>query len=394
MPSRVIGEKPITKEVLEALIKSGIAEGDTLDYKRAINLEKSQAKLELCSDVASFANGFGGEIVFGMDEDGNGKAKELVALAGLAKDSTERQLRQIFNAHVDPPIPGLRFEEVELSPGAFVVVLRIPRSWSRPHCVLGNPPVFPIRDGSHKRNLKVRELREAFGLSESISGRMRQFRSERIAALVAGDGPTALAATSLIVLHVLPLRAFDEPEFLDVRTAMTKDALLWPINTDGLNKKINFDGLLTYCPGFGAPVESYVQLFRDGCIEAVNANILARGGANKLLYSGYEPLVEAALRKYMSFLRGEGVEPPVFLALSLVNAKGYGIPLPDGFGGMDLSPPTIDRELLLVPETRVDSYADNYYDVLREPFDRVWQASGRIGSINYKDGVWVRKEGI
>src|ERR1700731_309910 len=189
MPSRVIGEKPITKEVLEALIKSGIAEGDTLDYKRAINLEKSQAKLELCSDVASFANGFGGEIVFGMDEDGNGKAKELVALAGLAKDSTERQLRQIFNAHVDPPIPGLRFEEVELSPGAFVVVLRIPRSWSRPHCVLGNPPVFPIRDGSHKRNLKVRELREAFGLSESISGRMRQFRSERIAALVAGDGP-------------------------------------------------------------------------------------------------------------------------------------------------------------------------------------------------------------
>jgi len=393
MPGRIIGRKPITKEVLEELIRSGIPEGDTLDYKRAINLEKPQARIELCADAASFANASGGDIIFGMDEDGNAKAKELVALSDFARDSTERQLRQIFNAHVDPPIPGLSFEEVELSPGAFVLVLRIPRSWNRPHTVLGNPPSFPRRDGSHKRNMKVRELREAFGLSESIAERMKQFRAERIAALVAGNVPTALEANALVVVHLLPVRAFDGPLLLDVRDVITKDALLWPIQGRGVTKKINFDGVLTYSPSFG-PSESYVQVFRNGCVEAVNATILPREAEGMIFSTSYEPLVESGLRKYLSFLLGEGVEPPIFIAISLLNARGYDFRIPDRFGEYETPQSGIDRDVLIIPETRIDSYADTYYDVLKEPFDRIWQATGRIGSINYTDGKWNRKEGI
>lgn len=60
MPARIIGPNPVTREVLDELIQSGIREGETLDYKRAINVGKSQAKLELCADVASFANASGG----------------------------------------------------------------------------------------------------------------------------------------------------------------------------------------------------------------------------------------------------------------------------------------------------------------------------------------------
>jgi hypothetical protein len=169
--------------------------------------------------------------------------------------------------------------------------------------------------------------------------------------------------------------------------------MLRPINTHGLSMKINFDGVLTYSPGFGGPVQSYVQLFRDGCMEAVNANILSSAADRKFLYSGYELLIETALRKYMSFLQSEGIEPPIFVALSLVNAKGYAIPVPDVIGEMDRGDASIEDDVLLVPETRIDSYAETYYAVLQDPFDRVWQACGRIGSLNYKDGVWIRKEG-
>ncbi len=393
MASRVIRESPISKEALDALIASTIPEGQTLDYKRAINVETAKAKLEFCADVAAFANASGGEIIFGMDEDSDGKAKALRPLQDFAQDRTELQLRQILNAHVDPAIPGLVFEVVGLSSGNSVLVLRIPRSWNRPHSILGEIPAFPIREGARKRNLKARELREAFVLAESVSDRMRRFRSGRIAVLAAGDGPAALAAKSLIVLHVMPVQAFDQPTLLDIRSAMRKDALLSPIDAAGFTMKINFNGLLTYSPGFGGPVQSYVQLFRDGCIEAVNADILRRGGDQKLLYSGYEPRIEAALRKYMSFLQSEGIQPPIFAALSLVNAKGYAIPVPDAFGEMDAGHSAIGDDVLFIPETRIDSYAETYYGPLREPFDRIWQACGRVGSLNYKDGVWTRREG-
>jgi len=378
---------------LEALIASAIPEGQTLDYKRTLNVETAKAKLEFCADVAAFANASGGEIIFGMEEDGDGKAKAVKPLGDFAQDRTERQLRQILNAHVDPAIPGLVFEVVELSSGNHVLVLRIPRSWNRPHSILGDTPAFPIREGALKRNLKVRELREAFVLAESVSDRMRRFRSRRVAVLASGDGPAALVAKSLIVLHVMPVQAFDRPSLLDIRSAMRKDSLLWPIDATGLTMKINFDGLLTYTPGFGGPVHSYVQLFRDGCIEAVSADILMRGGDQKFLYSGYEPRVEAALRKYMSFLQSEGIQPPIFAALSLVNAKGYAIPVPDPFGEMDAGQSTIDDDVMFIPETRIDSYAETYYAPLREPFDRIWQACGRVGSLNYKDGAWDPKGG-
>ena len=95
-----------------------------------------------------------------------------------------------------------------------------------PHSILGDAPAFPIREGAQKRNLRVRELREAFVLAESVSDRMKRFRSGRVAVLVSGEGPAALVAKSLIVLHVMPVQAFDRPTLLDIRSAMRKDALL------------------------------------------------------------------------------------------------------------------------------------------------------------------------
>ena len=152
-------------------------------------------------------------------------------LVGFAKDATERQLRQIFNAHIDPPISGLRFEEVEFSASKFILAFRIPRGWNRPHCVLATPPLWQVRDGNHKRHMKVGELRDGFGAAQSVSDRMKRFRAERIATLVAGENPAAMAGRSLIVLHVMPLRSFDDPLSMDLRTVVSKQALLFPMPT-------------------------------------------------------------------------------------------------------------------------------------------------------------------
>jgi hypothetical protein len=47
------------------------------------------------------------------------------------------------------------------------------------------------------------------------------------------------------------------------------------------------------------------------------------------------------------------------------------------------------RDVLIIPETPIYEYSSNYYDALKEPFDRVWQTCGQLGSINYKEGKWL-----
>src|SRR6266446_1515806 len=86
-----------------------------------------------------------------------------------------------FDSNIEPPVPGLRFCPVEIQSAEFALVLRIPRSWARPHALLGDSLQFLVRDGNRRRPFTLRELREAFGLSASIAERMKQFRAERIA---------------------------------------------------------------------------------------------------------------------------------------------------------------------------------------------------------------------
>src|SRR5262249_3455513 len=231
----------------------------------------------LCAEIASFANASGGDIAFGIDEK-EGVASELAALPDFDADRTELQLRQIFDSNIEPPVPGLQFCPVELGRKQFALVLRIPRSWARPHALSGDVLQFQVRDGNRRRAFSLRELREAFGLSASIAARMKQFRAERIGSLVTGDTPVPMSSRTLFVLHVMPQSAFDTPPSVDVSFLMKNSTLIWPMHDTGFSKKLNFDGVVSYFPGDHTPVKTkearvYTQVFRDGCVEAVTAEI-------------------------------------------------------------------------------------------------------------------------
>lgn len=384
---RLFPENEITVDMLRTLITSKIGEGQAIEFKRAIDVSDAKAKKNLSAEVASFANASGGDIVFGMEEK-SGTASKLVPLPGFDADKIELQLRQIFTSNIEPPVPGLRFCPVEIRSGKFVLVLRITRSWARPHALLGDNPQFLVRDGNRRRVFTVRELREAFGLSASIAERMKKFRAERIASLVAGDAPAPLSSRRLMVLHVMPQSAFDSPQSIDLSFVMKNDVLIWPMHATGLSKKLNFDGVLSFFPGVGGhpePVRSYVQVFRDGCVEAVTTEIFHSVDGRKLIFPGYESPVEEALHSHLTLLQRLGIEPPIFVGLGFIGARDYSFELP-GFLTERTSP--IGRDVLIIPETPIYAYSDTYHDVLRESFDRVWQTCGRFGSPNYTDGKW------
>jgi Schlafen, AlbA_2 len=394
MAARLLPQGEITVDMLRTLIKSEIAEGQTIEFKRLIDITDENAKKKLSAEIASFANASGGDIVFGIDEK-EGRASKLIPLPAFDPDKTELQLRQIFNSNIEPPVPGLQFCSVEVGPKKFALVLRIPRSWSRPHALVGEFPQFPVRDGNRRRTFTLRELREAFGLSASIAARMKEFRAERIASLVNDNAPAPLSSRTLFVLHVMPQSAFDTPQSVDLSFLMKDDTLIWAMRDTGPSKKLNFDGVLSYFPGDHLPVQSkavraYVQVFRDGCVEAVTTEIFHDDEVEqqpKIIFSSYEESVEKALRNHLNLLQKLEIDPPIFVSLAFIGAKDYSLLLPGKYG-LDKSSSPIGRDVLIVPETPIYEYSSTYYDVLKESFDRVCQTCGELNSINYKDGKW------
>ena len=394
MAARLLRQGKITVDMLRSLIESKIGEGQTIEFKRLIDITDANSKKKLSAEIVSFANASGGDIVFGIDEK-EGKASKLIPLSGFDPDKTELQLRQIFDSNIEPPVPGLQFCPVEVARKKFALVLRIPRSWARPHALLGEFPQFMVRDGNRRRAFTPRELREAFGLSASIAERMKQFRADRIRSLVNDETPVGLSSHMLFVLHVMPQSAFDTPQYVDLSFLMKNNTLIWPMRNTGFSKKLNFDGVLSYFPGDYLPlktkaVRSYVQVFRDGCLEAVTTEIFQDDveGLPKGIFHSYEALVEKALYNHLSLLRELEIDPPIFVSLAFIGARDYSLLFPGQFGLEKCSSP-IGRDVLMIPETPIYEYSSTYYyDVLKESFDRVWQTCGQLGSINYTDGKW------
>lgn len=392
MATYVLSRAEINKDGLLGLIQSRVEEGQTIDFKRTVNLSADEAKRDLCIDVSAFANASGGDIVFGMDQTKAAVAKALVPLPNFNSDKIELQIRQICRSRIDPPVPGLRFHPVELNPKEFVLVLRIPRSWDRPHALAGEPTTFHVRDGKGNRSMTVRDLREAFDSATSIGERMQRFRTQRIANLLTGEAPAPLAGRSFIALHILPVSAFDHRTRIDIGRIMKDDykPLLWPINAAGFSQRINFEGLLSYHPSLGKPVDSYVQVFNDGCIEAVSVPMFIGVDGETMIPATYEHRIEKGLRNCLNLLQRQGLEPPFFVSVAFVGTEGFRLFSINSLGENEQSVP-IDRDVLVAPEILVESYAATYYDVLYEAFARIWQACGILDSPNYTDGQWSSK---
>ena len=68
----------VTEADLQALIDHEVRESRTLDYKRDWPTERD-ARVEIAKDVCAFANSLGGDLVFGIREEG-GAAAGIVPL--------------------------------------------------------------------------------------------------------------------------------------------------------------------------------------------------------------------------------------------------------------------------------------------------------------------------
>lgn len=409
----------ITEDHLRSLIDDQVAELRFVEYKRELPGTSDRDKKEFLADVCSFANSAGGDLIYGITESG-GTPRELVGVDAGNVDAEISRLENSIRDGIEPRIPGIKHQPVRLESGKHCLVIRVPRSFVRPHVVTyKNHWKFYARASNGKHQMDIGEVRRAFVLSESVADRIRAFRADRLGRVVSGDALVPIKGTSRVVLHVVPISAFDSPYSvvdLDIRRPPFNERVLLPISViastpseEELDQvlsgypsnfwpRYNFDGVLCDFQvgragsGYAA---GYVQLFRTGIIEAVDNYAFDEEEGMPPIdghIDGYrldEALIKA-VHRYFRLLRELGVEPPVFLLLSLVGVRGYQMQYVPHSYRSALHP--VDRDDLVVPEVMVESLEPDLHALqrlMRPLLNAVWNACGLPRSLHYDEsGNW------
>ena len=399
----------IEKADIDGLVAGGVGESRTLDYKEALPGGTDEEKKEFLYDASSFANAAGGLIIYGVKEarDANNKPTGIPASAdGLAAANVDAEilrLENIIRTGVDPRIPSARFKIISGFKDGPVLLLRVDQSWASPHMVIfKNASRFYSRNSAGKYPLDVREIRAAFALSESIPERIRRFRDDRLARIVAGETPVDIASRGKFVLHMVPVTAVESGKLVEVNQDkigwLSAPRLSWVGVARDQQHRYNLDGSLVYDRVIVVPNEkpvcrSYAQLFRSGAIEAVAA-LDNPTGMDGYIAQDFEPMLIQPFREYMAQMQLLGIQPPVFVMSTLLGVKGFYLwvstdEYPESVRGAGANVP-FDRDVMLLPDLIIEDLNTPAEEILRPAFDALWQAGGWERCHRYnKDGKWI-----
>lgn len=380
----------IMEEDLQFLKDNSVLEGKTIEYKQQLPSNSVSDKKQFLADISSFANASTGDLIFGVVEE-RGIPQSIEGLDIADIDEEKLRLENMIRDGLEPRITGTSIKPIPLSNSRTVLVIRVPKSWNSPHRVIyDGHDKFYSRNSSGKYPIDVAELRIAFNLSEALADRIRRFRPERISKIIANETPIPLNDTAKIVLHVLPVISFSPAQRYDLTDLTSKGLHLTPMYCSGWDSRYNFDGMLTFAGVRERKSHSYVQLFGNGIIEAVEGLLLSPRGQRLIIPSiRYEQELISSLTDYLAVLKTLEVEPPIFIFLTLLGVKGYSMGMDKWKYDIDETH-TIDRDILQLPEVIIESYNVIPEKVLKPCFDSIWNACGFPRALYYNDEEkWV-----
>ena len=312
--------KAIDVATLEALVENGVPEGKTLEYKRELSLGSDEGKRKFLATVCAFANADGGDLVIGLEED-KGAPMKLLGQENANIDREKVRMEQMLRSGLEPRVPGIEIHPVALGNEKWVVIVRVPASWTAPHRVKETRK-FHIRHSAGVCELDIGEIRTAFAMSETLVQRIEDFRSERIGRIHSGRTPVVLGRNSCMVVHLVPVGAFRTVTAIDIEIMETKGKFLHPLGGGGFNDFFpNLHGLLTLARGFDEGVRAYTQTFRTGAVEGVYV-LPVNDNGTYVPSIAYEEYVLGFVTSYLKCTRDFDIQPPYYMFLSFVAIKG------------------------------------------------------------------------
>lgn len=383
-------------EDLQQLIDNSFLEMKTLEYKQNLPGNSDGDKKEFLSDISSFANTNGGDIIYGIREE-NHYPKELVGVIVSDIDQEIRRLDGIIRDGVRPRIPNISIKPIKIYEERSVFIVRIPKSWLNPHMVIfrGGSKFF-ARASNGKFQLDVDQLRSAFTLSESKITRIKDFIQTRISEILSNNYPLPISNYPKICLHIIPLSSIElqMPDNFEVLSTIP----IFTLCSGGANSAFTADGFLSYSgPEDSTPSKGYVLIFRNGAIEAVSSFLSEYDKEPALPFIYLENQIIGGIKNYTKLLKILKIEPPAYIFIHLIGVKGLCLPRSSEYIGIRSIP--IQKDFIALPSIELliygiqddDEECEYLASTLKLPFDALANAVGLPRSISYNDqGNWVR----
>lgn len=384
----------VTKPDIDQLVADSVTERRSLEFKRSLPGSSDDEKREFLADVSSFANSIGGDILYGMEAD-DGVPTGAKGLVGVNEDAERLRIESMIRDGLKPRLQGAQLRFIPGFPDGPLMLLRVPRSSAGPHMVVfKNHSKFFARASAGKWQMDVDELRIAFTIGADLSERMRAWKRNRVAVVAADQGPASVVSGARLIVHIMPVSAFRAVEDLGVAKIAANRLKFLPIHYRGVDHRFNIDGFLSVAPTIDerSGIHAYVQVYRDGRIEAVQGDIaVPAGNALGIASLWFEEKLISWCRTTIAGLVAMDVEPPLVISASIVGARGAFLFVGNSSLSMtDVRP--IDRDLVELPEVTIDDLSTPIDVTLKPLFDGLWNACGLAHSWHYDaSGRWKRK---
>lgn len=364
----------ITLEDILSLVEASRMEDQTIEYKSTFPGSGDDKSL-IVKTACAFANTHGGDIVVGVE------AREgvPVAVPGVEIDDPDARILGLgaqVRESVEPPLSAPQIRAIPVSPGRFVIVARVERSWARPHRVRrGNEFYARGPGGNYALDLESvkREIRSLGAVQEHA----RAFQVERVAAALGGETAVKLSSGPVLLVHVCPVSALLEGEW----TIGPKD---WELSRNGFFPPLNPGS--TYSFGYHADGYLVYETPREDGSRA--SSLLFRNGLHELACSVrantdtlavHAPTIEAyikeSLEQTLRSLTSIGLAPPFLTSVSLVGAKGYRLLTGDMWEEPSRS---FDRDTYLFPWRMIPNSSVDAFSAMRSSVDALWNAVGLL----------------
>ena len=267
IPGRI---EDVDKGVIEALIENEVRENKSIEYKQEFPGRADSDAVPFLAGVSSLANASGGDLLLGVKAI-KGVPVEAPGIRISDVDAEKLRLEHMLLNGVEPRLPRIDIEEIEIDAGAYVLVVRVPDSWSAPHRVKRNSK-FYARNSAGRYELDVGELRTAFAMSEAVSSQIRDFRADRLAKILGRETPVPLLEGGCMAVHIVPLNAFRATTEVAMSAIQAHNNQIRPMDSagSGYSVLINLDGFVTSVVRPPNESDTYAQMFRNGAVEAAS----------------------------------------------------------------------------------------------------------------------------